>query len=63
MFCLLWLTGIAGGVQNRFRKEGKGKHREEEGNSGSGSGKKDKKSTGLRGIRTGVGEFVRGKTE
>ncbi|KAF4121710.1 Hamartin protein [Geosmithia morbida] len=31
--------------------------------SGSGTVKKEKKSTGLRGIRTGVEEFVRGKTE
>lgn len=44
-----------------MHKEGKKKHKDEEG--GGGSGKKEKKSTGLRGIRTGVGEFVRGKTE
>ena len=51
-----------GGVQNRIRKEEKQKQKEEEG-SGAQAKKKDKKSTGLRGIRTGVGEFVRGKTE
>lgn len=47
-----------GGVQNKIRKEGKDRQRDEEA-----SRKKDKKTTGLRGIRTGVGEFVRGKTE
>lgn len=43
---------MTGGVQNRSRKD----------TATSSSGKKEKKS-GLRGIRNGVEEFVRGKTE
>ena len=57
-----------GGVQNRIRKESKGRHDDgsmASGSSGLGSSnsKKEKKSTGLRGIRSGVGEFVRGKSD
>lgn len=51
-----------GGVQN-VRKDGKGKQKEEDVAAGSTGGKKEKKSSGLRGFRSGVNDFVRGKTD
>ena len=44
---------LTGGVQNRIRKEGKDKPKDDGNTAGSASGgsKKDKKSSGLRGIR------------
>jgi hypothetical protein len=49
-------------VQN-VRKDGKGKQKEEDVAAGSTGGKKEKKSSGLRGFRSGVNDFVRGKTD
>lgn len=46
---------MAGGVQNRAKKDPKGKE-DGQGGPGTPSGKKEKKSTGLK-------AFVRGKTE
>lgn len=54
---------ISGGVQNVIRKDSKGKQREDDVAAGGGGGKKEKKATGFRGLRSGMNDFVRGKTE